>query len=114
VYSSGGGLDPQRLFLMVELDIIVDPALREAKFRELAGRIVAAARGTGSQVAQGPDAADRLARTLETAGAVYIPPGEYELTALYRSPGKTLTSAPARFTVFEAEYPLAHAHPAAK
>ena len=42
-------------------------------------------------------------------GAVRIPPGTYEITAVYTAKGGgTLTSDPAHFVVFDADYPVAN------
>jgi hypothetical protein len=61
VYSSGGGLDPQKLCVFVDLDILADPIARHVKLRELAARMMAAdrkKRGTDSNGSSMLDAVD--------------------------------------------------------
>jgi hypothetical protein len=112
VSSSGGGFEPNKRFVLVDLNIVGDSTVRHAKLRKLAARMIAAARKEWpadpdvAAFSDDPEGPDRLARGMEMAGAVCIPPGTYEITAVYTAMGGgTLTSEPAHFVVFDADYP---------
>lgn len=118
VSSSGGGFDPNKLFVLVDLNIVGDSTVRHAKLRELAARVIAAGRKVSpadpqiASLSDDPEGLDRLARALEISGAVSIPPDTYEVTAVYTAMGGgTLTSEPAHFVVFDAESPAVASQP---
>lgn len=111
IISSGGGLDLGRLFLFVHLDIVGDLVVRRAKFREYASEIATLKPPPDPAVTAlfgGPEAMlDGFARYLEAFGAVYIPPGEYVITAFHTPrEGAVTTSEPAYFVVYEAKFPI--------
>ena len=112
VSSSGGGFDPNKRFVLVDLNIVGDSTVRHAKLRELAASVIAAGRKVNPadpdlvSLSHDPEGLDRLARAWDMSGVACIPPGTYEITAVYTAKGGgTLTSKPAHFVVFDAKNP---------